>query len=153
MTVSTAAENEARVYDISNPADKYTMRGERDACIVAALLLGEGAYGLDDVETGEQVLPFLLVATRDAVDEWLREHIGVAGEGLAQYVRDHRRVVADALASVVIGRRDVYEIALAHIPAAEQEAFRAEWHDAHRSSMNDIGARAWALAEKLKLEA
>ena len=151
--MSTAADNDARVYTISNPSDKYTMRGERDACIVAALLLGEGAYGLDDVETGEQVLPIMLVAIPEGLDEWVREHIGIAGEGLAQYIRDHRRVVGDALASVVIGRRDVYEIALAHMPAAKHKAFRAEWHDAQRTSMNDMGARAWALAEKLQREA
>lgn len=143
-------DTEGRVYDIANPSDKCTMRGERDACIVATLLLGERAYALTDVETGEDVLPIMLVATPEALDEWIGEHLGVAGSGLADYVREHRAPIADALASVVIGRRDVYEIALAHIPAAEQAAFGAEWHDAQRTSMNDIGARAWAMAENLR---
>lgn len=126
------------------------MRGERNACIVAGLLLGEGAYTLSDIETGEDVLPIMLVSTPEALDEWLREHLGIPGEGLGQYIGEHRIAVADALASVVIGRRDVYEAALARIPEAEHGRFGEEWHDKHRSSLNDIGTRAQALAENLR---
>jgi hypothetical protein len=136
------------LFEIINPSDAYGIEGEELTCAVAVLLLGEGQYGLEIMDEGERkgetTLPLLLFG---GVEEWLAE-VGI--ENLGTYYAEHALELAEALDTVEINPV-AYQIALRCLPdGADLNAFRAIWHDKHRGSLNDIGARAGQLATRLR---
>jgi hypothetical protein len=142
---------EQRVYVITNPSDTYTIKGTRQSCAVATLLIGDGWWGLKDSETGEDALPVLAPFGENAVEEYLRKELGICGEEeLINWILNNIEQVIDALDSVVIGKRSIYEKLCDNMPEPEREAFRLQWHDELRTSINDIGAAAWDLAKRLR---
>jgi len=140
--------SEQQVYEIVNPSDNYTIKGPVLPCAVGVLLLGDGNYVLVD-HLGETALPPFL--TEDGINDWLREHAGTSTtDALGEYMDANRIAIADALDTVLIGGRKEYEARLTAVPDGEREAFREQWHDEHRTSMNDIGKRARAIAARLR---
>lgn len=126
-----------KVYEIVNPSDYYTLESDDVglACI-ACMLLGEGHYGLDDVANpGVEVCPMFIFGGDP--EGWLKEKHGL---DIGDVLKNRRGDLAKILRSVRIGDRE--------------QAFAAEdvvaWHDKKRSSMNDIGRRAWRLADALE---
>jgi hypothetical protein len=64
--------------------------------------------------------------------------------------------MAEILDSVLIGpvaQRADAESMLALLPEDQRASWLAERHDRRRSSMNDIGAAAWDLANRLREQA
>jgi len=111
---------------------------------VAVLLLGRGNLGLSS-EKEEHHTPILF-----GWDEWLSDQ-GISD--LSLFFHENKTAIADALASVRIGRRRdrLAEAAATKYMSAEgAERYRAEIHDRRRSSLNDIGNRAWQLAKRLR---
>jgi hypothetical protein len=140
------------LFEIVNPSDPYTIQGEREPVCAAALLLGNGMYPVVPVAGGPQVLPFLALSGEDGLDTWWREAFGRSFSESLQL----RGAVAEALESVMIGSaadRARMERVLAAISSPEdRERARAAWHDERRSSTNDIGRQAAALAARIRAQ-
>ncbi len=137
-------------YEISNPSDPYTMKSDNGlAAVMACLILGEGHYGLTDRD-GKQACPIFLFG---GAEEWLKnEHATTIKTALDNLKPE----IADALSSVLIGGfadRNEVESATAKMNAEDASKWLEERHDRRRSSMNNIGKRAHALAEMLREKA
>jgi hypothetical protein len=145
------------LYGIINPGDPYTMEAEDPEIATAAcLLLGDGAYGLED-EHGDSVedCPMLRFMPADRARGWVAERYG--DQGLAGYAKANREAVRACLRSVLIGDFEDRKLMARVLGAISDPADRAkaefEWHDSRRSSMNDIGASAAKLVAWLESEA
>jgi len=130
---------------IINPSDPYTLR--TDDFIVAAVIigiLGRGQLGLTSAD-GEHSSPVLF-----GWFKWLDEQ-GIGD--MADYVDAHWEEMCDILDSVMIGgisEREDAESVARRIPEHELADWLRERHDHHRSSMNDIGSAAAALAKLVR---
>lgn len=135
------------IYRLANPSDPYTLETDsfKVAC-AASFLLGSGHYPLDPVEQGGESLPFLL--TFDDAIEWVGNRFVCTFDELVDSV--DRTLLAECLESVLIGDRNLYEAAIKHIPPSERATFHQEWHEKNRSSLNDIGHRAWGMAKTIR---
>lgn len=138
------------MYEIINPSDAYTLVCDdfKIACL-ATLLLGHGKYGLQSQDASQEMPVFFL----GGEETWFPATFGATFDELLPQVRYDD--LARCLESVVIGSftdRTVYDIAMKALPTAEDRAsFAEQWHEVKRSSLNDIGARAKALAKMMRL--
>jgi len=141
------------IYEIVNPSDAYTIvAADFEVATVACLLLGNGQYAFDPLEDGGEKVPLFLFGGADA---WCRKRFGTGCETLVRRViLGRHESLAACLDSCLIGRLDArreYESALRLIETeTNREQFRRERHDRRRSSLNDIGARAWKMAKNLR---
>lgn len=112
-------------FKLINPSEPYTMNADDlQVAAVAACLLAYGKYGLEGL--GEDVGADLPVLARGGHDEWFTAAFGTTWAETAEHVIDQRRdALARAFDSVTLVRPE-------------------------RSSMNDIGGRAKALAAALR---
>ena len=82
------------------------------------------------------------------------DEFGIDIEKFSEYIAAHKTELADCLDTVMIGGkndRESYKKGLELIKdAAARKEWRDHWHDQRRSSMNNIGAYAWQVAEKLR---
>lgn len=137
-------------YELINPSDKYTLRApDAKTAILAAVILGEGRYGLTD-ENDEEVLPIFFIG---GLDEWITDQFGC---GLNSLFGDaDKSALADCFDSFAIcglGDRRLWDMAVeAMDDSVKRQAWLDKWHDRKRSSMNDIGARARQWATNLRL--
>jgi len=133
------------ICEIINPSDAYTLEcNDFLVGAVAVAVLGEGHYGLKS-EDGERQTPVLLGWVR-----WLEEE-GI--KDLAEYLKQNNDAIAEALGSVRIGEaaeRKAEREAVKYMTAENAEKYRLERHDAARSSMNNIGRRAWQIAQRMR---
>lgn len=133
------------IYEISNPSDAYTIRGEKEAVCAAALFLGDGLYGIRNEH--ESVMPPFF---GDGFEDFWRKNFS---REFKDYISQNRGEIAAALDTVLIGNfkeREEFESALALLPEHTREAWAAKWKDGHRSSLNNIGARAAQFAEAIR---
>ena len=135
------------IYELVNPSDKYTLESATlEPAAIACLFLGEGMYALTD-EAGQQAVPIFIGG---GAEEWYAEKFGRAlNDGIKANMLD----VAECLESLVIGNRQDYDAAMKFIAEDKLAAFKADWHDRHRSSMNDIGRRAARYAKAFREKA
>ena len=110
-------------YEIINPSDPYRMTAERlDTAAVAVCLLGDGNYAAKPRGDGEEVPLFLFTSP----DPWFIERFGMGYADTAKKIIEHRNEeLAAVFDSVTLER-------------------------AERSSTNDIGGRAKALAQAVR---
>jgi hypothetical protein len=141
------------LYEIINMSDPYTMEAHSlDVAAVACLLLGSGQYALDPFEEGAERVPMFMFGDPDP---WFQQHFGKPLKQVIADVRTNKRAeIADCLDSVLIGKRrdrETYLAALALIddPAKQQE-WRDRWLDDRRSSLNNIGGRAYKIARNFR---
>ena len=138
------------LYKIINPSDDYTFRApdDRVACAVG-ILLGNGQYPVERCDNQNDVGSLLLFQSEGQIAVELER---IFGQPLSEYMETHAAEVSEALGSVLIGSqadRALFEAAIDMIPETDAKAKYAElWHDSKRSSMNDIGKRAAALAKE-----
>jgi hypothetical protein len=141
------------IYEIINPSDAYTIETQDfDVAAVACLMLGTGQYAFKPLEDGGQEVPLFLFGGHDV---WCQEHFSMSADDLVGTVLTKKRdSLAACLESCIIGRladRQAYLAGLELIDnPAKREKWRARWHDDRRSSMNDIGGRAYKMAAKLR---
>lgn len=140
------------LYEIINPSDKYTIDcPDLEIAAIACLLLGEGQYGLKALEKDAEDVPIMMFGDPDA---WFLHHFSKTLPDVMHHVRDTRTdALAAALDSVVIGgeeHRATLQAILHGIAEQRRAAARILWHDERRSSMNDIGGRAYAMAKILR---
>lgn len=137
------------LYEIINPSDPYTLRADdlRTAA-VACVLLGRGHYALNPLEAGGEVVPLMLLGT---ADEWFLSHFGKsAEETVVEVMRDPEAAgrLAECLESCLIGKPK--DRAEAELRVLVGEESRLKRYDELRSSLNDIGRRAYAMAKRLR---
>lgn len=141
------------LFNIINPSDPYTMRAvELEVAAVAVCVLGEGKYALEEI-SGDRSgqVPFFLTGGHDA---WFTKQFGRTFAESLNYVctRRHEELVK-TLASVHIGTpadKAAFDERAAQCPDPEAVVeLLHELHDAKRTSMNDIGRRAWQMAQAL----
>lgn len=138
------------IYEIINPSDAYTLAAEERAVACAAvLILGAGAYGLDSPD-GSPASGCPIFILGGGVEWFAREF----GTQLGAFINARRTDIASALDTVLIGgrsSRSTYEKGLSLIEdEGRRQEWREHWHDERRTSINDIGARAWATAKRLR---
>jgi hypothetical protein len=137
-------------YEIINPSDKYTIVcPDHEVASVACFLLGEGRYGFDPIDGSH--LPSVPIFLFGGAEEWVNEQFGETVATLMDRCLTQRmEALADAFDSTIIGNREAF-FALA--PAFGEPGYleaRAKWHEANRSSLNDIGGRAYRFADHFR---
>lgn len=137
------------LYEIISPSDPYTFRADSVAIArFVVIALGTGQYD-GEAEDGTSLDAMLLTFTKEEAKAKLHEFFGDP----KQFVREHRAEIIEALESVMSfnrGERGAYDEAIKLIPADKIAGYRKKVHDKNRSSLNDIGDRAWKYAKKLR---
>src|SRR5690606_27339924 len=118
--------------------DAVTLRGDDfKAVAVATCIVGSGKYAAREIgpETPREVPLFLF----GGADEFFTQHFGqTLDEAIGSC---DLNVLADVLDSAAIGSpamRDGYDKIMNRLALKEREAWRDEYHDRERSSLNDI---------------
>ena len=133
-----------KLFRLINPSDPYTFYAPSIEVAGLAVCMLSPQYGAAQVggENPEQT-PIMF-----GWDLWLQDR-GIN----QQWIGEHQLEVAAALESVLIGdpgeRRDLDELQK-RMTAEEWTEYIAERHDRLRTSMNDIGGFAHALAARLR---
>ena len=138
-----------KIVELQNPSDAVTFEMD-DVKIagVAILILGNGAYGLED-DTGT-VVPIMLFGTHE---KWLKEQ---QINDLGEFVHANLIPMADFLESVCYGHRserEAVEVACRRMSPQNAEEHRFWWNNKKRTSLNDIGKGCLALAKQLRAKA
>ena len=144
------------IYEIVNPSDAYTIAANDHAvAAVACFLLSNGQYAFEPVDgTEEMSVPIFMFG---GADDWCREHFDIDATGLIMKVMDEKRAELIAcLESCLIGNeaaREEFDVCCSFIDEdSKRAAFKIARHEKRRTSMNDIGSRAYRMASKLKQE-
>lgn len=133
-------------YELINPSDPYTFTASSNEVAALVVFLLSTSYGAKAKDNSFEVPIFMF----GGVAEWYQEKFKHSiDDGLSK----NKEEVAKALESFMYGGfedRKRYQAALNAIDDdKKREDFIAEWQDG-RSSLNDIGNYAHALAKKLK---
>lgn len=140
------------LFEIINPSDTYTVLApDLEIAGVACCLLGNGQYAFQGIDCDGEVPLFLF----GGHDEWFTKHFGSDFETITGKVMSSRRAeLADCFDSVLIGdaaHRKAFDKGLELIDdPVKREHWREHWLDERRTSMNNIGGRAWGLAKRLR---
>lgn len=125
-----------KLYELVNPSDYITFKATPlIAAIIGTRIVG---YFVKDIETG---------AAPDRPDDLMDQYEALWRDGAA------KASYADAWASFLIGspeKRRLFEEAISRMPEGEVEAFKADYHDRNRTSINDICRRCWEVADKVR---
>lgn len=139
------------LFKIVNPSDPYTITASSlDVATVTTVLLGQGKYPLQSLDGGQDVPLFSF----GGADKWCEEVFKENLMELSNRVMDTKMAeVADCLDSVLYGdAQDRIEF-LESTEGMTREDFeeaRGIRQEKNRSSMNDIGERAYRMAAKLR---
>lgn len=133
------------LYELINMSDPYTFYAPSVEVAGFCACQLSPAFGATPVNGEGEKTPVLF-----GWDDWLEEH-GVD----ADWVAAHQAEIADAYDSFLIGdahkRADV-ESMLEMLPEQKREEWRAKRQDRHRSSLNEIGDRAYELAQAFRTQ-
>lgn len=138
------------IWEIVNISDPYTMIcDDFEVATVACILLGEGEYGLREVN-GERKVPIMLFGA-----DWIENEFRCSAQDLMIRVgTEKREELAHALDSILIGtpgERVSFSMPMDIIEDQDKRhKWSEDWHDQHRSSLNDIGRHAWAIAKHIR---
>lgn len=151
------------LYEIINLSDQYTIEAHAlDVAFVACLLLGRGQYSFEPIISQSEAAPdkneaaigiplFLFGGADQWCQQQFREEIG---ETIRRVTHGKSQELADCLDSCLIGgaqERQTYTAGLELIDdPGKREIWRSRWHDERRSSLNDIGGRAYEMAKRLR---
>lgn len=138
------------IYKIVNMSDPYTIEcPDLEIATVCCVLLGRGEYEfLNVTDPAKPSVPMFMFGS----EEFSKEHFhGMSINRVVHLALANRpHDVANALDSVIIGDRKLYEKAVEFVKSELRKSFREQFHDQVRSSMNDIGRRAWQMAEDIR---
>ncbi len=143
------------LYEIVNPSDPYTIEAKTlDVAFVACVFLGSGRYAFAPLEEGVKYIPMFMFG---GSEKWCREHFSESLESVVDRVTTDpakRAELAECFESCLIGdlrdRTEYHKWQSLIDDPAKREKLRTERHDARRSSMNDIGGRAYEIAANLR---
>lgn len=136
------------LYDIINMSDKYSIDcPDLEIAFAACAILGEGQYAFEPIGEGEAVPMFLFGGSY----AWCQKHFHVSpAEVFKCVLADRKETFAAALDSIVVGDRDEFLRVTAGLTGPSFTEARKAWHNKHRTSMNDIGGRAYLIAANLR---
>ena len=139
------------LFKIVNPSDPYTLEASSfDVAVTTTVLLGQGKYPLDSLDGGENV-PFFSLGGADA---WCQRHFKESLMEMSNRVMDTKLAeVANCLDSVLYGDKEDRIEFFASTEDLSREDFedaRSARQDKSRSSLNDIGERAYRMAAKIR---
>ena len=141
--------NIKQIVELQNPSDAITFEmTDLKSAAAAVLLLGRGAYGLEDAK-GETLVPIMLFGINE---KWMKEN----GIDLDAFIPANYAPMAEFLESVCYGcaaEREAVEVACSRMETAKAAEHRAWWNDKKRSSMNNISKGALQLAAQLQRKA
>ena len=136
----------SEIYELVNPSDAVTIEAPSDFVAgLVGVLLGEGKYGVRR-EDGESACPLFIFNAEAKFAQWLGEH---GHAHLADALETHLPDVIAGLRSVVYGtlRARGGIVAAVQASGGDMKAALAAFNDSQRTSLNDIGGRAMALAD------
>jgi len=138
-------------YQIINPCDPYIFEADNDLVATAVvLLIGDGMYGGRRVSGEDEFnCPMLAFAPAAEVDGILQNLFGCSFAG---FILAHKSDIKRALRSVTIGDAVSYDELTDTVSWMSPEnavEYRKNRHDRKRSSWNDIGGRAHAIADAM----
>lgn len=139
------------LYNVINMSDRYTIDcPDLEIAFVCCALLGEGQYAFEPIEGDGPAVPMFL--TGGSSTRWVAEHFdGKTVDDIFTHVtRERRGELADALDSIVISDREEFQRRTAGLSGDDFLAARAKWQDERRSSMNNIGGRAYRAAAQMR---
>lgn len=143
------------IYEIINPSDAVTIEAEDSLLAsVAVIILGEGAYGLYD-EDDRAVLPIFRFSDPEKLMRWLSDN-GISPDKIDEFYAKNGEEMATILESVVYGKVADRKAILAmtkNMTKTDKAKALADYNDEKRSSMNDIGTAALALAKVFRQKA
>ncbi len=139
------------LFRIVNPCDPYTIESSSlDVAVMASVMLDQGHYPFESLDGGQDIPSFLLVEA----SEWCKEKFGEGLMELSNRVMDTKLgEVADCLDSVLYGDKEEREAFLEETKDMNRETFvamRFMRQDERRSSINDLGERAYRMAAQLR---
>ena len=136
-----------KLYELINPSDGYTFYAVSPEVAAAAAWIISGNYGAvcldgDGVDYGVGLF---------GIPKAFEEKVG----SIEKFIEDHSAELADALGSFVVGtnsrrERKQYDETVAALKPEAVEKWKADWSDAKRSSMNDIGKVASQRVAQLR---
>lgn len=127
------------LFEIINPSDPYTLETDSYAAAVAAVcILGEGKYGLDPIDCDVPKVPLALFGD-------LPPHVYQAAG-----VKDFDELAARLNSDAAFNEATAAALDSVRIGTERERTADKASHDDRRSSLNDIGGRAWAYAEALR---
>src|SRR3990167_7854643 len=138
------------LFEITNPSDPYTMEApDLKTAAAAGLILGAGQYGLHELKpSGVATWPILAFSSDEEIDRYVRVTLLPDTASPVQNLMAWAFAssdVAAALESVWIGD-EADRMIREKLNAAE----RMEFYDKKRSSLNDIGRKAWEYATSIR---
>lgn len=141
------------LYEIINMSDAYTIEAkDLELAFVACILLGSGQYAFQPLEDEGTGVPIFMFG---GIDEFCQKHFSKSAGAIMDGVMELRsQELADCLDSCLIGGREnrqTYFDGLELIDdPVKRETWKKKWHDERRSSLNDIGGRAYEMAKKIR---
>jgi len=140
------------LFHLINMSDRYYFEAPDVKIAALVVLLSAGtSCGAEEVVNKTNSTPIL-----SGWEPWLKEQGIVKNDfktDFDAYIQSRKQELIDSLESVLIGNldfRQVYKDATKSMSREELIAYRDTWHDKKRSSLNDIGGRAYATASKLR---
>lgn len=140
------------IYKIVNISDPYTIEAMSfDVAAVACFILGAGQYSFEPVDDKAPGVPmFLFGGSNEWAKETFQKNIQQLIDGT---ITEKNQELADCLDSCLYGHVDdrmTYLKGLELIDDPDKRKFwRDNWLD-KRSSLNNIGGRAFAMARKFR---
>lgn len=141
------------LWEIINMSDPYTIEADcLDAAFVACLFLGRGQYAFEPITEGIEQIPMFMFG---GTEEWCESHFHEPLEVVINRMTTIQSFdLVMCLESCLIGKaadRETYTAGLNLIDdPVKRETWRTKWLEDRRSSMNNIGGRAYEMAKKLR---
>lgn len=139
-----------KTYEIINPSDPYSFLApdQQVATLVIVLLSPKFSGKCQETPDGSEDVPFFMFGGFE--DWWARTFDCDVKETL----EGRSGEVVEALRSTLYGRPDArqeFERLVADIPpGAARDTVRRNWNDERRTSLNDISAAAFQLADRIE---
>ncbi|MCG5955821.1 hypothetical protein MER45_07010 [Acinetobacter baumannii] len=141
------------IFELINLSDKCTFEASNlKIAAIVTCVLGNGQYSAKGIQHDLDV-PFFLFGGHE---EWFVSKFGTNFEETLIQVRDaEKQDLVDSFNSVLLGsyldRTAFFKAYNLIKDPAEQNKWRRQWLDEHRSSFNNICERAWNYAEQMSL--
>ena len=131
-----------KLYELINPSDKYTFYAPNiEVAGCCAMLLSYMFSAVEVTDEGN-------AESSPAIwghDEWMKQR-GINED----WIDEHSNEIAEAFESFVISDRSEYEESIKYMSPENVLKYKAERQDRQRSSMNQIGERAYEYAKRFR---
>lgn len=142
-------ESELKLWELANPSDPYTFYAKSvEVAAVVSCLLSTGFGAFQPRDSKAERTPVLF-----GWEEWFKEK-GI--ESVTDFIDANALELAEAFDSFLIGdqdRREDVDSMIAILTEEQLKQWKLERQDRKRTSMNQIGEKAYQLADTLRKRA